>query len=45
MDSNLTVELYVTKKSCKNLFKKLYNDWLKILNWKNMIFLSLMVFR
>ena len=29
MDSNLTVELYVSKKSCQNLFKKLNNDWIK----------------
>ena len=29
MDSNLTVELYVTKKSYQNLFKKLNNDWIE----------------
>ena len=29
MDSNLTVELYVTKKSYQNLFKKLNFDWIE----------------
>ena len=29
MDSNLTVELYVTKKSCQNLVNESCNIWMK----------------
>ena len=29
MDSNLLVELYVIKKSCKDLFKESFNIWMK----------------
>ena len=29
MDSNLFVELYITKRSCQDLFKELSNNWVK----------------
>ena len=39
MDSNLLVELYVTKRSCQDLFKELNNIWMKKkMNWITMIF-------
>ena len=41
MDSNLTVELYVTKKSCQNLVNKSCNIWVKNSELDKHDFLSL----
>ena len=38
MDSNLTVELYVTKKNCQNLVNESCNIWIKNSELDNMIF-------
>ena len=41
MDSNLLVELYVTKRSCQDLFKELSNIWIKKSELDNHDFFSL----
>ena len=41
MDSNLLVELYVTKRSCQDLFKDLSNIWIKNSELDNHDFCSL----
>ena len=41
MDSNLTVEHYVTKKSCQNLVNESCNTWIKNSEVDNHDFLSL----